>query len=250
MQVITQDLFLKQEAYNASEIEHLYPFMKSSDEIDGYRCSFGNMCSGYPFNLLGTNISFYNSEAAYIAGLFSNDTDEHRNIQQQLIVCQNGYEAKRDIRIPMTHLQRSDIYDFNITWMFYVVWSKCKTNSDFANLLLSLPDDAVIIENSYHQTSPSATIWGTRNELLKTSLKEKQNQLLLSNQYKKEQIYHIISKLRCTDYLHCGVFTGCNVMGKILMICKRCLKYNIEAPIDYNLLNLKKIHINGQILTF
>ena len=47
------------------------------------------MVRGYDFDLQG--IHFHNSECAYIAGAFSDSTDEHLAIQRQLVVCDNGY---------------------------------------------------------------------------------------------------------------------------------------------------------------
>lgn len=244
-----QQDFLIEKHYNASEIKNLIPFMRSTDIIDGLKISLGNMCSGFSFKLIGTDISFYNSEAAYIAGLFSNDIEMHRNIQQQLLVCQNGFNAKKEIRKTNEMYIRSDFNDFNIMWMFYVVWSKCKTNSDFADLLISMPDDAVIIENSYVQNSPSAKIWGCKNDELYKILKFEEIQLFNSG-LKKEKVYHMVNKMRLEKYRNYGVYYGCNIMGKILMICSRCLRLEVDAPIDYDLLKSKQIYINGKLMFY
>lgn len=248
--MITQDTLTQYKQYDAGQIKNIVPFMRSSDKIDGRLIPLGNMCSGFPFTLIGTNISFYNSEAAYIAGMFSNDIEVHRNIQQMLLVNQNGFNAKKDIRETNDSFKRQDWNVFNIVWMLYVVWSKCKTNADFRNLLLSLPEDAVIIENSYVQNSPSAALWGCRNDILKAALDKKRLELSADCSLKKEAVYRKINELRLTEYRHCGVYCGCNVMGKILMICSRCLRNNIDCHVDYNLLREKEIYINGQLLDF
>ena len=52
------------------------------------------------------------------------------------------------------------------------------------------------------------------------------------------------------DFCDFGCYKGCNVMGKILTICRYCLYKGIEPDIDYDLLRTKKIHILGKELTF
>lgn len=247
MSKLSQEQLMQYKIYDASQIKNIIPFMRSVDCIDGIQISLGNMCSGYPFKLLGTDISFYNSETAYIAGLFSNDNDIHRNIQQQLMVCQNGFNAKKTIRKDNEMYLRNDFSHFNIMWMLYVVWSKCRTNEDFCNLLMSLPDDAVIVENSFMQNSQSATLWGCKNNELFSVMKQEESNLIASG-LKKEKVYHMLNEIRLSKYRNYGTFYGCNVMGKILMICKRCLKTDIECPVDYDLLKRYKIYINGTLM--
>ena len=52
--------------------------------------------------------------------------------------------------------------------MLFCVWTKCKGNADFRDLLLSTPSDAILVENTTTDTGGSAEIWGCKNkELLK-----------------------------------------------------------------------------------
>ena len=152
------------EAYDASSL-NCFAFRHGYDVRQGLSLSLGNMVRGFGFDLQG--IHFHNSECAYIAGAFSYGTDAHLAIQRQLVVCDNGYSAKKSIRKPYESLKRSDWERFNVQWMLYVVWQKCLGNGAFRNLLLSFPKDAVIIEDSTFQRGSTATLWGTRNDELK-----------------------------------------------------------------------------------
>jgi len=64
----------KREEYDASKVE-VRSFRHGFDIVDDGAFSLGNMCSGYPFLLNGE--PFNNSESAYIAGMFSNNTAAH-----------------------------------------------------------------------------------------------------------------------------------------------------------------------------
>ena len=43
-----------------------------------------------------------------------------------------------------------------------------------------------------------------------------------------------------------GIYVGQNNMGKILMLCKKCIEQNIEPPINKDILNSKNIYIFGK----
>ena len=161
--------FKNVEAYNASAL-NCFAFRHGNDEKDGVSMSLGNMVSGFPFEIEG--VTFLNSESAYIAGLFSNDSEAHYDLQHQLTECSNGFMAKKSIRRLNKDQQRADWEEFNVQWMLYVVWQKCVDNPDFRRLLLALPSDAVIIEDSTFQAGRTATVWGTRNAELKAKLNE------------------------------------------------------------------------------
>lgn len=152
----------------------------------------GNMKGGFPFDLLGK--TFLNAESAYICGLTS-DID----LQNELLECSNGFVSKMFVRKPKEHLIRPDRNSYNVDWMLYVVWCKCVGNKDFKKLLLSVPNDKVIVEDATGIKGANADFWGCK----------------LIN----------------------GKFAGCNVMGKILMYCRYCLIKGIVPQIDYNLLN-------------
>lgn len=240
------DFLVREEAYDASSL-NCFAFRHGYDMRQGLSLSLGNMVRGFGFDLQG--IHFHNSECAYIAGAFSYGTDAHLAIQRQLVVCDNGYAAKKSIRKPYESLKRSDWERFNKQWMKYVVWQKCLGNSDFRKLLLSLPNDAVIIEDSTFQAGYTATVWGTRNVELKRRLNA-YKKILKAQGMCKAAIKREQDKMRLGEWATIGVFKGQNVMGKILMACKQALEQGIEPPIDYVLLQEAHINLLGRELTF
>lgn len=240
------DFLVREEAYDASSL-NCFAFRHGYDVRQGLSLSLGNMVRGFGFDLQG--IHFHNSECAYIAGAFSYGTDAHLAIQRQLVVCDNGYAAKKSIRKPYESLKRSDWERFNKQWMLYVVWQKCLGNGAFRNLLLSFPKDVVIIEDSTFQRGSTATVWGTRNDELKKRLNDLRKELKVQGvckaAIKREQ-----DKMRLGEWATIGVFKGQNLMGKILMTCKQALEQGAEPPIDYALLQDAHINLLGRELTF
>lgn len=240
------DFLVREEAYDASSL-NCFAFRHGYDVRQGLSLSLGNMVRGYGFDLQG--IHFHNSECAYIAGAFSYGTDAHIAIQRLLVVCNNGYAAKKTIRKPHDNEKRADWETFNVEWMVYVVWQKCLGNGAFRNLLLSFPKDAVIIEDSTFQRGSTATVWGTRNDELKKRLnhlrKELKAQGMCKAAIKREQ-----DRMRLGEWSTTGIFRGQNLMGKILMVCKQALEQGAEPPIDYALLQDAHINLLGRELTF
>lgn len=240
------DFLKKIKVYEASR-ENCFAFRRGTDVKDGYSLALGNMVSGFPFELEG--VAFPNSECAYIAGLFSDGSAAHIDLQRRLTVCTNGLMAKRAIRKPNRHIARKDWEEFNVQWMLYVVWGKCVGNADFRRLLLSLPNDAVIIEDSTFQAGETATFWGTRNALEKSELNTRKKALTAEGLTKAE-VKRRLDAFRLGDLSHKGQFVGCNVMGKILMLCRMALQEGSMPIIDYNLLRSKRINLLGKVLNF
>jgi predicted NAD-dependent protein-ADP-ribosyltransferase YbiA (DUF1768 family) len=238
--------FVREEAYNASS-QICYAFRRGTDERNGIVLSLGNMVSGYPFMLDG--VRFHNSECAYIAGAFSDGTEEHLALQERLAVCTNGFMAKKAIRKPNEALKRADWESFNVQWMLYVVWTKCLGNADFRKVLFSLPVDAVIIEDSTFQNGRTATVWGTKNAELKSRLNQLKKELKAKG-VTKASIKRELDAKRLGEWANVGVFRGKNVMGKILMACRDALRNGSEPQIDYALLREKRINLLGHLLTF
>ena len=238
--------FVREEAYNASS-QVCYAFRRGTDERNGIVLSLGNMVSGYPFMLDG--VRFHNSECAYIAGAFSNGTDEHLDLQKRLIECSNGFMAKKAIRKPHEAGKRADWETFNVQWMLYCVWMKCLGNGDFRKVLPSLPVDAGIIEDSTFQAGVSATVWGTRNVELKSRLNKLKKELKAKGMT-KAAIKKVLDGKRLGEWATVGVFRGRNVMGKILMACRDALRNGSEPQIDYALLRERKINLLGHLLSF
>lgn len=240
------------EEYDASKYL-CYAFRKREDRRKGKDwIPFGNMNSGFGFDIQG--VHFHNSEAAYICGMFSNDNQEQRKVQQQLVNHTNGKTAKGDIRYHNEGIARKDWYDFNVAWMLYVVWQKVCNNKEFRDLLLAVPDGAIIIEDTtfqkVHKPNDTPVFWGARNQGRKeysTLVKKyvEQTELTPVKAQKKRKVADAYNNF--TDY---GVFKGCNVMGKILTICRNCWKEGTEPPIDYELLNRSNIHLLGKRLDF
>ena len=240
------DFLVREEAYEASSL-NCFAFRHGYDVRQGLSLSLGNMVRGFGFDLQG--IHFHNSECAYIAGAFSYGTDAHLAIQRQLVVCDNGYAAKKSIRKPYESLKRSDWERFNVQWMLYVVWQKCLGNGAFRNLLLSFPKDAVIIEDSTFQRGSTATVWGTRNVELKRRLNA-YKKVLKAQGMCKAAIKREQDRMRLGEWSTTGIFRGQNLMGKILMVCKQALEQGAEPPIDYALLQDAHINLLGRELTF
>lgn len=247
------DLYLQEtasferiEVYGASVL-NCFAFRRGTDVRSGITISLGNMVNGYPFAING--VQFANSECAYICGAFSDGTPQHLAIQQKLAACTNGYLAKKSIRRPYEGEKRTDWETFNIQWMFYVVWQKCIGNSDFRKLLLSLPHNAVIIEDSTFQNGRTATVWGTKNYELKKRLMQYKKELKAEGG-KKAEIKRRLDAKRLGEWSHVGCFVGQNIMGKILMLCRDALLSGTEPAIDFGLLRSARINLLGQELSF
>ena len=119
--------YLKYERIDATKVL-VRSFKSQEDIIEGKKFNVGNMAKGFGFDLEG--VHFNNSEAAYIAGLFSNKTSEHRQIQEELVTNDDGWKAKKEIRNKYRNLGRRDWTEpdprtgipFNVEWMKWVVW--------------------------------------------------------------------------------------------------------------------------------
>ena len=233
------------ESIDATQTE-VRSFKSGTDIIEGETFDIGNMCSGYPFFLNGE--PFNNSEAAYIAGKFSNNTEQHIRIQRLLQENNDGYAAKKIIRMRNENIARTkeDWETFNVEYMKYVVWQKCKTNKDFAKKLKSVPLTALIVENSTGMTGDTAQVWGCFNKPLMDLRDAKEKKLKMETHKANKEALNV-EKNKWNRF---GVWEGRNLMGKILKACSICLINCEEMPIDYDLLRSKKIHLFGELLTF
>lgn len=234
------------EAYEASVL-NCYAFRRGTDSVDGCSLAVGNMVSGFPFEVEG--VTFQNSECAYIAGMFSYETERHSDLQEALCHEGNGFMAKKRIRRFNEDAKRADWEEFNIQWMLYCVWCKVVGNADFRNMLLAIPTDAVIIENSTFQNGVTAAIWGTKNKEQRQLITEYKKQLTAEG-YNKDTIKKACDEKRLGEWRSKGVFVGKNLMGKILMLCRDALLSGTTPDIDLNLLRSKRIYLLGKLLTF
>ena len=230
--------------YDCTRME-VVAFRKADDEQDGIVKSFGNMSPGYEFDLNGHH--FLGSEQAYICGRFADGSPRHTEIQKQLLAETNGYASKKKIRNKNDNIKRPDWETFNIEWMKYVVWNKVKGNETFQKLLMSVPVNAMIVENSTLQTGRTAAIWGAKNKDLEEA-RSRAVKLLTSSPNRKvtkEEIQRVYNSIN-----HIGIFEGKNLMGKILKLCQLALVEGKELDINYDLLKSKNIYLLGELLTF
>ena len=232
------------EEYDATQMQ-IMSFRHHYDIVNGTQFNVGNMCAGYPFSLHG--ITFQNSEAAYIAGIYSHNNPEHIRLQEALIAINDGYKAKKEYRhTRYNHVKREDWESFNIEWMKYVVWQKCKANSDFAKLLVSIPKTAMVVENSTGMTGATAQVWGCFNSELEELRDAKVKRYAIEHSIRKENDERLnVERNRWNNH---GVWSGKNLMGKIIKMCSICLQQGVELPIDYELLKSKHIYLLGQEL--
>lgn len=234
----------KREEYDASKVE-IKSFRHGYDVVDDAAYPLGNMCSGFPFVLNG--VPFHSSEAAYIAGIYSNDIPEHKRLQQKLVEIDDGYRAKKEYRhARYDHIKRKDWEEWNVEWMKYVVWSKCKGNSEFADLLKKIPDQTMIVENSTGMTGRTANFWGAFNPELE-AIRDAKEELYKRKHPKAKNVELNVERNKWHNF---GTWKGVNEMGKILKLCSICLRHNLEMPIDYTLLNAKHIFLLGRELHF
>lgn len=242
--------------YDATQYD-CWSFKTADEEKDGIILDFGNQCSGYPFPFHGH--TFQTSESAYLCGQFSENTEECKRIQYQLLYERNGYTAKKRVKNANQNLIKSDWEEFRAEWMLYVIWAKCKGNKDFADKLKSIPRNAIIIENSTTVYEGTSIYWGSKNEELETArekvarytelqylkrvrqgkIKKNQTELNTEIQAARNAIHYI------------GIYRGGhNFMGKILKRCQFALLDGTEPSINYDLLRQKKIFLFGELLTF
>lgn len=237
--------FYQEEKIDASKVE-IYSFQSKGDKRDGIVLNLGNMIS--PFSITINGHIFRNSEALYICGLFSENTQEHQDIQKELIRERNGLNTKKVIRARYEEKYgRKDWNTFNVEYMKWCVWQKIKENEDFRLLLLSIPQHALIVENSISQESETSTFWGAKNE----ELEDKRNIVVDYIKHTSSKFNEKSSKKKVKGEInHIGVWKGCNCMGKILKYLQLCLIYGEEPRIDYELLREKKIYLFGKLLRF
>ena len=239
------------EHINASHFNCL-SFSKASDIVNGINVRLSNMAGGYPFSFGG--VTWHDSETLYLCGEFSDSSEKHLLVQEDMQRQTSGFAAKRFIKKRNSNLIRQDFADFRIQWMLYVIWQKCKGNADFANLLLQLPHDAIIIEDTTKQQGDTREVWGCTNTELairRAELKKKVTRQAKSGNPKisKAALKRIVNSETC-KVNGIGTFVGQNNLGKILMICRDCLIQGVEPPIDYALLNRSNIYILGRRLSF
>ena len=247
------DIVLDRYEFYDAHIETCWSFRKKGDVREGIELNLGNMISGFSFEMFGHY--FKDSECAYIAGCYSLAGNNYSRIQQELSLFNGGgYMAKRLYRNQLndnTLLIRQDWEEFNFQWMLLVLWQKTINNNEFKDLLLKIPLDAHIIEDTSYHHSRTSEIWGAQNmELTKIrkSMRNMTKQTVIENGMKNKSMINRICQIIDNSINKYGIWTGKNVTGKCLKLCQIALIEANEPPIDYDLLNAVGVFWFGQKL--
>ena len=234
----------REEVYKASP--RIWSFKHTDDVVNGINLNLSNMVSAYPFEYGGYH--WKDSERLYLCGEFSENTDRHNEIQQRLVKSVSGLAAKVFVKSPNKRHVRSDFPSFRLQWMLYVVWQKCKGNADFRKVLMQVPDDVTLVENTTTDKGGTAEVWGCRNRELVDYRKSLAAEITRANpNMNKKHLKHLIN-VETNKVDSIGEWRGQNNIGKILMICRDCLIHGTEPEIDYELLTRANIYILGERL--
>lgn len=236
----------REEAYEASP--RIWSFKNTDDIVNGINLRLSNMAGGFPFECGGR--TWTDSERLYLCGEWSDDTEEHHNIQERLLTYKSGYAAKRFGKGRFKQSVRKGLAEFRLHWMLFVVWQKCKGNEDFRKLLLQVPQDVTLVEDTTSDTWGSRGIWGCGNKALVAARKALAERLTAENAHMKKKDVARLINIETNMLNNIGIWQGQNNIGKILMLCRDCIIEDSEPQIDYNLLRGANIHILCQLYTF
>ena len=236
----------REEVYKASP--RILSFKFTDDIVNGINLNLSNMVSAYPFEYGG--YQWKDSERLYLCGEFSTSSEQDYSIQQRLVNSVSGYAAKRFVKSPNKRLVRADFASFRLQWMLYVVWQKCKGNGDFRKLLLQVPDDVILVENTTTDKGGTAEIWGCRNRELVDYRSNLAAEIAKANPTMKKKHLKRLINVETNKVNSIGEWRGQNNIGKILMICRDSIIKGTEPVIDYNLLRDAQIHLFGKPLQF
>lgn len=237
----------REEVYDPT-VQNVWPFKHVDDIVEGIKLDLCNMTSCYPFEVNG--VRWRSSEDLYLAGEFSNDTHDHLAIQEELRSAKSPYAAKRFVKGKHRKQVREDFAEFRTQWMLWVVWKKCKGNIDFRRKLLSIPDDVILVEETTTDTGGSGQIWGCSNRELVEARKAVAQSITEKHTDLTKKNLDFLINVETNAIRNVGIFRGQNNLGKILMICRDCIKRGTEPDIDLELLRSKQIFILGKQLTF
>ena len=164
---ITEDVLGRQECLDPKALKLLtYGRPGDTCHIDGKEFPsglLGNMAGGFHFTLF--DLKWYSSEHLYLCGEWSLNTDRCIEVQQYVRKMTSGDYAWRCSKAKYKNDIRSDFPSFRYQWMLWCVWQKCILNQErkvgqkcypdqrFANILISVPDDAVIAEVEDNETT-------------------------------------------------------------------------------------------------
>jgi hypothetical protein len=137
-----------------------------------------------------------------------------------------------------------------VQWMMYVLWMKSVQNENFAGMLKNLPIDSHVVENTTHHYDETAIFWGAKNQPLEDVRKLKKKEIAKNGVFKTKVELKRTQMLAVNAINDIGVFEGKNVMGKIIKLMSLSLIYGQEPPIDYDLLERKRLFMVGQPIVF
>ena len=228
--------------------QRIWPFKHVDDIVEGIKLDLCNMTSCYPFEVEG--VKWRSSEELYLAGEFSNDTAEHQAIQEELRAAKSPYAAKRFVKGKHKKQVREDFTEFRTQWMLWCVWQKCMGNTDFRRKLISIPDDVILVEETTTDTGGSSQVWGCSNRELVEARKAVAQSITEKHSDLSKKNLDFLINVETNAIRNIGIFKGQNNIGKILMICRHCLKRGEYPDIDLELLRSKNIYLLGKRLTF
>lgn len=241
--------FTKVEEYNTATVK-VVPFSKSGLVLNGWDISFGNMNPNYPLYFYG--YKFECPEIPYIMCCYGLNNPDCIRIQKEIMTFSQGARKCKQIyrRKPIyAQYRRTDFQEssWHFYLMLYLVWCKCQQNPEFAQMLLAIPDDWVIVENQNgFSTVGRIGDWGCKNELARKELHEIKREIKASKERGKIKKIEA-AKLATGQH---GVWVGRNYQGKILMACRASLRTNSIPYIDYDALNNARIYLLGNLLHF
>ena len=242
------EIVLDREEVYDPKTQNVWCFKRVDDIVEGVKLDLCNMTSCYPFECQG--IKWRSSEELYLCGEFSNNTEEHRQIQRELISTKSPYASKRFVKGKHRKQVREDFTEFRTQWMLWVVWQKCLGSLEFRRKLLSIPENVVLVEETTTDTGGTGNIWGCSNRELVKVRKEKETELKEKYSHLSKKSLKSLINIEINSIRKVGLFKGQNNIGKILMICRQCLKNGTEPEIDLQLLESKDICIFGKRISF
>ena len=241
--------------YDTMERE-CWSFNSKDDVRDGIKLKLGNMSNGFGVTILGRK--FPNTEVPYQLAIFDN-SERSIEIQEEIVNKEwltNGLKMKRKF-IKSREGGADDYWKYRrdtefekgkqlwcYEWMKFIIAQKYEQNEKFKDILLSIPRNAIIIEQAQRKDD---TQWGAWNEELLSERK------IVT---KAAEIEYGIGKnakaVKAVEYSVCNVgkWVGENAMGQILTMAKLALKDNVEMPIDEKILNDANINWFGKVLRF
>ncbi len=240
------DCLGREDVYKASS--RVWSFRKADDIVNGINLRLSNMFGGFPFECSG--IRWTDSERLYLCAEFGYNTEENIQIQKALINAPSGLWAKNAIKRKKERQPfiRKDWTELRLQFMLYCIWQKCKGNEDFCKLLLQIPDEVILVEDTETDNGATSLIWGCKNHALHEVRQVKEKAIRESFKAKTKKELHRVINVETNKINDIGEWRGQNNIGKILMICRQSIKEGKEPTIDYDLLRNAQIYLFGKLL--